>query len=92
MKELKLANFKILQENTPTKQQIDSRVGLVLITGGPSAGKTRFAQNLMRYASDSSCYTSILKFSHFELAALDENGWLMKLEETIFECKNTKTN
>jgi len=43
MKELKLSNFRLINQAL-TKIQTDfTRTGLILITGGPSAGKTRFA-------------------------------------------------
>ncbi|CAD8074327.1 unnamed protein product [Paramecium primaurelia] len=78
--DLKLLNYLALQDES---KQIDDRIGIILITGTYSSGKTKFAQSLQRYASDFNQKAQILSFSLLEQSILDEEGWLNKLENQL---------
>ncbi|CAK91731.1 unnamed protein product (macronuclear) [Paramecium tetraurelia] len=78
--DLKLLNYLSLQDES---KQIDDRIGIILITGSYSSGKTKFAQSLQRYATDFNQKAQVLSFSLLEQSILDEEGWLNKLENQL---------
>ncbi len=72
MKDLKLANFKVIYDNL-SSSKVNDKLGVLLITGSYSTGKNKFASSLMRYTQENSLNAQLLSFDLIEMAHLGRN-------------------